>query len=107
MIDNLMEDVNEKEKIIKNITDEINDLRDDELSKHVDLKRELKEMLQMIRSDIGEDILESEIQEAIELPFVSDSDSGEGSAWDSNDDVLDEEGEAKKNSTDSTDSDSD
>jgi len=106
MIDNLMEDVNEKEKIIKNITDEINDLRDDELSKHVDLKRESKEMLQMIRSDIGEDILESEIQEAIELPFVSDSDSGEGSAWDSNDDVLDEEGEAK-NSTDSTDSDSD
>ena len=77
------------EKKVVAIKEEINDLRDEELVKMVDLNREAKEMIAMVRIDVGEDILSADIEDAIELPYVSDSDSGEGSAWDSDDDRVD------------------
>ena len=43
----------------------------------------------MMRYDIGEEILTATVEDAIELPFVSDSDSGDGSAWDSDEDRID------------------
>ena len=91
MVLNLEEDLFVVEKKVVAIKEEINDLRDEELVKMVDLNREAKEMLAMVRIDVGEDILSADIEDAIELPYVSDSDSGEGSAWDSDDDRVDGE----------------
>ena len=89
MILNLEEDLEIAEREVLATKEEINDLRDNELKKHADLKRESIEMLAMVRVDVGEEILNAKIEDAIELPFVSDSDSGEGSAWDSDEDRLD------------------
>ena len=88
MIFNLEEDVEEGNEKISVLKTQIDDLRDEELKKHKDLKRESQEMLAMVRWDIGEEILEAKIEDAIQLPYVSDSDSGDGSAWDSDGDII-------------------
>ena len=88
MLFNLEEDVEEGNEKISVLKTQIDDLRDEELKKHKDLKRESQEMLAMVRWDIGEEILEAKIEDAIQLPYVSDSDSGDGSAWDSDGDII-------------------
>ena len=89
MILNLEEDVEEAEKLVETMKSEIDDLRGEELAQHADLRRENEESLRMMRYDIGEEILTATVEDAIELPFVSDSDSGDGSAWDSDEDRID------------------
>ena len=89
MVANLEEDLMVGAAKVDQWKNEISDLREEELKQHVDLNRESSEMLAMVRIDVGEEILNAQIQDAIELPYVSDSDSGEGSAWDSDDDVID------------------
>ena len=86
---NLEEDLAEAMSLEVSLSKKIYEIKRLEVDGHKELQRQEEEIVKMLRSDIGSDILDNKIPDAIEMPFVSDSESEVGSAADSDLDVLD------------------
>ena len=88
LIANLEEDVEEAVALESSLRNQIRNAKQSEINGHKDLQRQEEEAIKMLRSDVGSDILDGKIPDAIEMPFVSDSESSEGSAANSDLDII-------------------
>lgn len=88
LITNLEEDLEDAMLLKTSIKMQLDEAKQNEVKGHRDLHRQEEEIVKMLHSDVGGDILDHKIPDAIEMPFVSESESEEGSAADSEDDVI-------------------
>lgn len=87
-LENLQEDHAEVVSKIEILLARVEKIQDEELEIHERLRSEHEEMLHALRSEIKLEAIAGDIADAIELPFISASDTETGSEADSNDDVL-------------------
>ena len=91
LIENLEEDLEEAMVLEKSLKQRLFEAKRAEVNGHTDLHRQEEETVKMLHSDVGSDILDHKIPDAIEMPFVSESESEEGSAADSEEDLIQDE----------------
>ena len=89
LIRNLEEDLENAIECEASLRKQLDEAKYSEINSLHALSRQEEEAVKMLHEDVGSEILDNKIPDAIELPFVSDSDSSEGSDADSGQDRID------------------